>query len=236
MTAEPRLALALDRPDLTAAQQLLDATAGLVGVVKVGLELFIARGAEAVEVATTHGAQLFLDLKLHDIPNTVAAAIRSAGRLDAQYITLHALGGPAMIAAAREAAEALGTSRPRLLAVTILTSHGADELAQIGLSGGATPHVARLATLAVAAGADGVVCSPQEIKSLRTQLGHGALIVTPGVRPVGSATNDQQRTATPTAAIRDGANMLVVGRPISSAADPRAAARAIVDEIRAADR
>jgi orotidine-5'-phosphate decarboxylase len=229
--AAERLAVALDVPDLDAAARLAQALSGRAGTFKVGLELFAQFGPRAVETANRHGAAVFLDLKLHDIPRTVAAAVSSAGALGARYLTLHALGGPAMISAAREAADRLGATQPRLLAVTILTSHSDQELELIGLSGGARQHVLRLAQLSLAAGADGVVCSPQEIASLRQALGAEALIVTPGVRPVGADKGDQVRVATPAEAIRDGASLLVIGRPIVAAPDPRIATEQILAEI-----
>ncbi|MFN7966410.1 MAG: orotidine-5'-phosphate decarboxylase [Acidobacteriota bacterium] len=231
MTARERLAVALDVPDLTAARALAQALQGRAGVFKVGLELFVSDGPAAVEAAAAFGAAIFLDLKLHDIPRTVGAAVRSAGSLGAKYLTLHALGGPAMIAAARDAAETAQGGRAKLLAVTVLTSHDEAELRRIGL--GRTPHeeVLRLAEMSIAAGADGLVCSPQEIVALRQRLGPQVLIVTPGVRPRGSDKGDQARVATPGEAIRDGASLLVVGRPIVAATDPGAAADAILQEI-----
>ena len=231
MKARARLAVALDVPDLAAARVLAEQLQDRAGVFKVGLELFVSEGPAAVEAAASYGAAIFLDLKLHDIPRTVGAAVRSAGSLGARYLTLHALGGPAMIAAARDAAEATTSERTKLLAVTVLTSHDDAELRRIGLGRGASEEVLRLAEMAIGAGADGVVCSPQEIVALRSLLGPQALIVTPGVRPAGSDKGDQARVATPGDAIRDGATLLVVGRPIVAAPDPRAAAEAILQEI-----
>lgn len=225
------LAVALDVPELALAQQLAARLGPRAGVFKIGLELFIAEGPRAVEATTGHGAGLFLDLKLHDIPRTVAAAVRTAGRCGARYLTLHALGGPAMIAAAREAAESLGPDRPRLLAVTVLTSHDELELRRIGLPRSPDDEVLRLAAQSLAAGADGLVSSPQELVRLRSELGRAPLIVTPGVRPAGTDRGDQARTATPAEAIRAGADLLVVGRPIVAAPDPVAAADALLAEI-----
>ncbi len=237
MTVDPaasRLAVALDVPDLDRVRALATALAGRVGTFKVGLEAFVAHGEAALEAARAGGAGIFLDLKLHDIPRTVAAAVRSAGRLGADLLTLHALGGPAMIAAAREAAEALGPDRPRLLAVTVLTSHGPSDLEALGLAGPPEEAVIRLARLALTAGADGLVASAREAPALRATLGPGPLLVTPGIRPAGAARGDQVRVTTPADAIRGGSSLLVVGRPIVAADDPAAAADAILAEIRGA--
>ena len=226
-----KLAVALDVPTLEQARKLAGTLAGRVGVFKVGLELFVAHGPEAVEAARSGGQQVFLDLKVHDIPRTAAAAIRSAGRLGARFVTLHALGGPAMIAAAREAAEEFGEERPQLLAVTVLTSHDSEELARIGLADDPAKEVPRLARMALDAGADGLVASAREARTLRDLAGPRAHLVTPGIRPAGSASGDQKRVATPSDAIRDGASLLVIGRPIVEADDPGAAADAILEEM-----
>jgi orotidine-5'-phosphate decarboxylase len=218
-----RLCAALDVPDPEAAAALAGRLAGKVGLFKVGLELFVAHGRAALEAVRPFGAPLFLDLKLHDIPQTVEAAARAVDAMDVQYLTVHASGGTAMIAAARRA-----LPRTRLLAVTALTSLGRSDLDDIGLSRDAVP---RLARLAISAGADGVVCSPQEVKLLRDGLGPGPLLVVPGIRPQGSAAGDQQRTGTPADAIRAGASILVIGRPLRDAPDPAAAAEAIQREI-----
>lgn len=228
---QDHLAVALDLPDLESALKLASQLQGKAGVFKVGLELFAAFGPAAVEAAASFGAGIFLDLKLHDIPRTVSAAVTSAGKLGARFLTLHALGGPAMIGAAREAAEKLGRSRPQLLAVTVLTSHSAEELARIGLPGTPADNVLRLARQSVAAGADGLVCSPLEVQTLRRELGPGPVLVTPGVRPAGADAGDQARIATPGDAIRAGSSLLVVGRPIVAAADPAHAADGILAEI-----
>lgn len=232
--AAQRLVVALDAPELEDARRLARALKGKVGTFKVGLELFARCGPSAVDAAAGAGAAVFLDLKVHDIPRTAGAAVKAAAALSARYLTLHALGGPAMISAAREAAEACGAARPKLLAVTVLTSHGPEEVARIGLTGSPEENVLRLARMAVDAGADGLVASPREAAALRRALGPGPLIVTPGIRPSGSAAGDQVRTATPAEAIRAGADLLVVGRPIVAAADPAAAADAILAEIAAA--
>ncbi|MBP7148100.1 MAG: orotidine-5'-phosphate decarboxylase [Acidobacteria bacterium] len=234
VTPQDRLAVALDVPTLEGARMLVRALTGRVGVFKVGLEQFVAHGPAAVEVAAAGGAGVFLDLKVHDIPRTAAAAVRSAAALGARLVTLHALGGPAMIAAAREAAESVGASRPWLLAVTVLTSHDAAELDRIGLPPRPEQEVLRLARMAIAAGADGLVASALEARALREALGPEPLLVTPGIRPAGADAGDQARVATAGDAIRAGASILVVGRPIVKAADPAAAADRLVEEIAAA--
>lgn len=234
LAATSRLAVALDVPELGAVEPLLHALRGRAGVVKVGLELFVKAGPEAVALARRAGFDVFLDLKLHDIPRTVEAAVASAATLGVSLLTLHATGGPAMIRAAREGAERAGASRPRLLAVTVLTSHDAAELTAIGLAPDPAAEVERLARMAIDAGADGLVASAQEARRLRALLGPGALIVTPGIRPSGAEHGDQKRVATPKSAIADGASLLVVGRPIVAAPDPAAAADAILDEIASA--
>ncbi|MGG5886774.1 orotidine-5'-phosphate decarboxylase [Falsiroseomonas sp. HC035] len=224
------MCVALDAPDLGKAEGWAAAVAPHAGLLKVGLELFSAEGGAAVRRIAAH-RPVFLDVKLHDIPNTVAGAIRSLAPLGPAWITIHAAGGAAMVAAAREAAEAFGAHRPRILAVTVLTSLDASALADTGVSGGPVQQVLRLARLAMAAGADGLVCSPREVTAIRDQLGDAPVLVVPGVRPVGSAAGDQARTATPEQVARDGADWIVVGRPITQAADPGAAARAIAEAI-----
>lgn len=221
------LCVALDAPDLVTAEAWAAAVAPSAGLLKVGLELFSAEGAPAVQRIAAH-RPVFLDLKLHDIPNTVAGAIRSLAPLGAAWITIHAAGGPAMVAAAREAAEkAGGPNRPKILAVTVLTSIDAATLSDTGVSGGTMQQVLRLGRLAVAAGADGLVCSPREVSALRNALGDDPALVVPGIRPAGSVADDQARTATPQEMAAAGATWVVVGRPITKAADPGAAARAI---------
>ena len=218
-----RICAALDVPDLAAAERLASRLAGHVGLFKVGLELFVAHGAAAVEAVRKFGSPIFLDLKLHDIPQTVEGAARSVAALGVEYVTVHASGGAEMIRAARRA-----LPRTRLLAVTVLTSLGPQDLQGIGL---ARDAVSRLARLAIAAGADGVVCSPQEVAALRAELGPGPLLVVPGIRPAGAASGDQRRTGTPAEAVRAGASILVIGRPLRDTADPGAAADAIAREI-----
>lgn len=222
-----QLCVALDAPDLATAEAWAGAVAPHAGLLKVGLELFSAEGGAAVRRIAARGP-VFLDLKLHDIPNTVAGAVRSLSSLRAAWLTIHAAGGAAMIAAAREAAEkAGGQGRMKILAVTVLTSLDAAALAETGVAGGTVQQVLRLARLAVAAGADGLVCSPREVAPLRDALGDGPALVVPGVRPAGSAADDQARTATPEEMAAAGADFVVVGRPITKAPDPAMAAAAI---------
>ena len=235
MNPVDRLVVALDVPDLGGARALATALAGKVGVFKVGLEQFVAHGPAAVEAARAGGAAIFLDLKIHDIPRTAAAAVRSAGTLGVRFTTLHALGGREMVAAAREAAEACGADRPQLLAVTVLTSHDAASLAALGLaSDDPETNALRLARLALEAGADGLVASALEAPRLRRELGDGFWLVTPGIRLPGEAHGDQARVATPAEAVRGGASHVVVGRPIVKAGDPRAAAERVVADLAAA--
>ncbi len=217
---------ALDVPDPPAAQGLARKLAGHVGLFKVGLELFVAHGRAAVDAVRGFGLPVFLDLKLHDIPQTVESAARAVAALEVDYVTVHASGGAEMIRAARRA-----LPRTKLLAVTALTSLGPEDLEAVGLSRDAVP---RLAKLAVASGADGVVCSPREVAMLRGALGGGPLIAVPGIRPAGSAAGDQRRTGTPAETIRAGASILVIGRPLRDAPDPAAVADAIAREIGAA--
>lgn len=231
--ARDRLIVALDLPSADQARALAGRLTGVCRWVKVGLELYLAAGNEIVAELVNQGFSVFLDLKLHDIPNTVAGAVRSAGSVGASLLTIHALGGPAMLAAAAEAAASLPKA-PRLLAVTVLTSMDTTELAAIGIPVTPANQVLRMARLAQANGIDGVVCSAGEVALLRQRLGETSLLVTPGIRPTGASAGDQKRVATPASAIRDGASMLVVGRPITLAPDPEAAARAILEEIEGA--
>jgi orotidine-5'-phosphate decarboxylase len=228
MQPRDRLVFPLDVPDLETARVWIDRLAGEVGVLKVGLELFTAVGPDAVRAVHASGAKCFLDLKLHDISATMASAVRAAARLGVEYLTVHAAAAPAALAAVRDAADG---SKTRLLAVTVLTSLDADELAAIGLAGPPAAAVERLARLAVRQGIDGLVCSPEECAALRRSLADDVLLVVPGIRPAGSERGDQARVATPGRARREGADLLVVGRPIRHADDPVAAARAIVAEI-----
>lgn len=253
--AHPRssLIVALDFDSLNTALKFAKQVADLVGMFKIGSQLFTAAGPAAVKEISALGPGIFLDLKFHDIPNTVAGAVlSSAAMTGVQLVNVHALGGTAMLHAAAQAISAgvpMGADRPRLIAVTVLTSMDAKAIREVGIGGPPKTRVVKLAKLAKSAGVDGVVASVQEARAIRKACGRDFLIVTPGVRPeiksdssaTGSAksrpaarTDDQARTATPTEAIKAGADFLVVGRPITAAPDPRAAAQAIVDEIAAA--
>jgi len=240
--AHPRssLIVALDFDSLSSALKFAKQVADLVGMFKIGGQLFTAAGPQAVREVAALGPGVFLDLKLHDIPNTVAGAILSCAAMPGvQLINVHALGGRAMLHAAAQAisaAQPMGADRPRLLAVTILTSMDEKSMREVGIGGSAQSRVVKLAQLAKKAGADGVVASVKEARAIRKACGRDFLIVTPGVRPKAAAgkDEDQARTATPTEAIRAGADFLVVGRPILAAPDPRAAIQSIVDDIAAA--
>jgi orotidine-5'-phosphate decarboxylase len=221
--ARAPIAVALDAPDLETAARWAQAVTPYVSTVKVGLELFCRYGPDVVAVVRGgSGVGLFLDLKLHDIPATVAGAARSVARLRPRYLTVHAAGGPAMVRAAVEAAPDVS-----IAAVTVLTSLDETDLAGIGLAGSSLDAARRLAVLAVAAGARALVCSPREVAAIRAEVGSDVTLITPGVRPAGSATQDQRRVATPEQALADGADLLVVGRPVTGAADPGAAAASL---------
>jgi len=226
----PELIVALDVSSATEAAAVVRRIGGAVSLYKVGLELFVADGPDTLAMLADRGKRVFLDLKLHDIPRTVARAVASASRFGAELLTLHASGGRAMLqAAAQAAAESGGTTK--LLAVTVLTSLDDADLAELGVGRPAADQVDALGRLAVGAGAQGLVCSPREVGRLRAALGAGPYLVTPGVRPAGGDLGDQKRVATPAQAARDGASALVVGRPVLEAPDPRAAARAIASEL-----
>ncbi len=222
-----RLIVALDVPDALAAQDLVQRIGETAAVYKVGLQLFTTAGPDLVRELVQSGKHVFLDLKFHDIPNTVSHAVKSAVELGASMLTVHASGGAAMLRAAVEAAD----GRLMILGVTVLTSLNDQDLSETGVSDRSTDQVLRLATLAQNAGCGGVVTSPLEARHLRKSLGEGLAIVTPGVRPLGTDKNDQQRTATPGQAISNGASHIVVGRPITHAADPVQAALAIIAEM-----
>ncbi|MEZ4329747.1 MAG: orotidine-5'-phosphate decarboxylase [Polyangiales bacterium] len=216
----------LDVADLVTARGLIEQLRAEVGVFKVGLELFTAAGPDAVRAVHDAGAECFLDLKLHDIPATMAKATASAARMGVRFLTVHAAAGPTAL---RAVAEEAGDTT--LLAVTVLTSMDDAELEHIGLLGPAAAAVARLGELSVTAGVGGLVCSPLEVPALRAALGSAPTLMVPGVRPAGAEVGDQKRVATPTSAIAAGADYLVVGRPIREAKDPVQAARAVVAEI-----
>lgn len=230
MNGADRIIFALDVPDEANALKWVERLGKRVGLYKIGLELFVAAGPGLVKKIAGAGHGVFLDLKFHDIPNTMAGAVRSAGGFGASIINVHALAGLDGMKKAAEAARTFGEKRPKVIAVTILTSHGPDTLNQLGLDGPPGEAVARLAGLAREAGLDGVVCSPVEAAAVR-KMWSGALIVTPGVRPIGADAGDQVRTATPGGAITSGADLLVIGRPISGATDPLGAAGEIAAEI-----
>lgn len=225
-----RLIVALDVPSADAAMELADQLQGTCRWFKVGMELYFAAGNPVIERLRERGFQVFLDLKFHDIPNTVAGAVRSVAGCGASLVTIHAAGGPAMMRAAAEAA-ACAPDRPRLLAVTVLTSMDGGQLATVGVADAPGVQVVRLARLAAAAGIDGLVCSAEEVAAVREAVGVGGLLVVPGIRLAGAPSDDQRRIATPAEAIARGASMLVVGRPITQAADPAAAAAAILEQI-----
>jgi orotidine-5'-phosphate decarboxylase len=218
--------VAVDTPDLARAERLATSLSGHIGGLKVGLEFFCANGPEAVRAIASSGMPVFLDLKLHDIPNTVAGAMRSLAALKPAVVTVHAAGGIAMMQAAKEAAPA-GT---RVVAVTVLTSLDAGDLRSIGVSASPAEQVDQLASLARRAGLDGIVCSGAEVKAARAAWREGFFVV-PGIRPGGAATADQKRVVTPSQAMADGASLLVIGRPITEAPDPVAAAGEIARSL-----
>ena len=231
MTAKDRLIVALDLPGAEQARALVSRLGPATSVYKVGSQLFTSAGPAFVSELVEAGHPVFLDLKFHDIPNTVASAVSAAARLGVAFVDVHASGGKAMLEAA---SQSLRGTRTRLLAVTVLTSLTAAALDEIGASGPVEASVRRLARLAQDAGADGVVASPNEVALIRAECGPSFLVVTPGIRPAGATAFDQARSATPAAALRAGADYLVVGRPVIEAADPRAAAAAIVAEMESA--
>ncbi|MFI6477989.1 orotidine-5'-phosphate decarboxylase [Nonomuraea sp. NPDC050663] len=227
MTPAP-IAVALDAPDLETAARWAALVTPHVSTVKVGLELYLRYGPDVIaSVRGASGVQVFLDLKLHDIPNTVEGATRAVARLRPAFLTVHAAGGPAMIRAAVEAAP-----HTQIAAVTVLTSLTDADLAAVGLAGPAEDAVRRLAALSVGAGARALVCSPNEVAAVRAEVGPGITLITPGVRPSGADSQDQARVATPEQALADGADLLVIGRPITGSADPGAAAAGIAASLR----
>jgi orotidine-5'-phosphate decarboxylase len=233
-TGKDRILVAVDTPDLGRARELVHALTGLVGGFKVGLEAYISHGPEFLTEVRDAGGQVFLDLKLHDIPNTVAGAAAAAARHGVSFLTIHALGGPEMIRrgveAAHQSARKEGLPTPTVLAVTILTSHDDGDMKAIGVQGSCGQAVLNLATMAAQAGADGAVCSPLEVAEVRKRFPRGSLVV-PGIRPASAAADDQSRIATPAQAVASGADFLVIGRPITKANDPAEAARMIAAEL-----
>jgi orotidine-5'-phosphate decarboxylase len=237
---------AVDTVDLPEAARLVRSLAGgarpAVGGIKLGLEFFLAHGAPGVRHAfaapvRATGVGFFLDLKLHDIPNTVAGGVRAVVELEPTFITIHTAGGPAMMRRAAETAaeeaRRLGVARPRLLGVTVLTSLDRDDLEATGVKADPSEQVLRLAALARESGLDGVICSPLEIAALRKACGRDFVLMVPGIRPAGTASGDQKRVMTPGEAVRLGANHLVIGRPITEATDPASAAEAIARDLEA---
>lgn len=228
--------VALDTTDVHQAAELAASLKGLVGGIKLGLEFFVANGPAGIEaVSATLGMPLFLDLKLHDIPNTVAGAMKGVARLAPRYTTIHASGGFAMMKAAVDAARAeaaaIGRTPTKVLAVTILTSIDQGAMEAVGFHGSVLDQVRRLAVLAQAAGVDGLVCSPHEVETVRAVVGSGMTLVVPGIRPAWAEAGDQKRVMTPKEALSRGADMLVIGRPITAASYPAEAARRIVEEL-----
>ena len=227
------LIVALDVNNREEAVARVKSIGDAVDFYKIGLELYTAEGPDVVKAVKDLGKRVFRDLKFHDIPRTVERAVKSGGKLGVDLMTIHSVGGKAMIKAAADAAAEFGANGPKILAVTVLTSLDQSDLRNIGVAGKSpAEQVEDMARLAVAHGADGLVCSPREVGELSKWLRKGTLFVTPGVRPAGSAVGDQKRVATPADAVRDGATHLVVGRPILAAEDPAAAARLILAEIR----
>jgi orotidine-5'-phosphate decarboxylase len=225
-----RLIVALDVPDRTVALKTVEQLSGHVGYFKIGLELFAYEGPRLVEEIRDRGEKIFLDLKLHDIPNTVKGAVRSACRLGVHMLTVHASGGGAMLSIASQEAQSFNTP-PLILAVTALTSLSEEELHKIGITAPVEHWVEKLADLAYNSGIRGIVASSKELPMLRRKFRDTMQFVIPGIRPAGAAVQDQSRTATPAEAIRSGASFIVVGRPILQASDPAKAADAIVQEM-----
>jgi orotidine-5'-phosphate decarboxylase len=233
ISSKDKIVVALDVPGRDAALALVEQLSGLVGMFKIGKQLFTAEGPQLVREIVAAGERVFLDLKFHDIPNTVAGAADSASRLGVSLFNIHALGGSEMMRAAVQAiANQPAKSQAKILGVTVLTSMNDANLAELGIPHKASEMVVRLATLARDAGLDGVVASPREIRLIREQVAaENFIVLTPGIRPAWSASGDQKRIATPAEALRDGADYLVIGRAITDADDPRAAAERILEEV-----
>jgi orotidine-5'-phosphate decarboxylase len=233
--AAKRIFCALDTPDTATAIAWAEKLVGLVGGVKLGKEFFTANGPSGVMAVALTELPIFLDLKFHDIPNTIAAAVRATGVLRPAMLTIHAVGGTTMIRAAAEAAEEIAETfhfpKPLILAVTVLTSLGDEDMPALGVSGGAADQVMRLAELARDSGADGVICAPHEAAAIRRTLGPGFILVTPGLRPAGAGSGDQKRVMTPAQALEAGADYLVIGRPITGSKDPAAVVRNIAADL-----
>lgn len=230
MGRKDRIIVALDQEDLGAAERLVKTLSGLISFFKVGSELFSAAGPDAVRMVRDSGARVFLDLKYHDIPNTVSRTIRSAAGLGVSLVNVHTLGGLAMMRAAVDSAREVGPGT-RVIGVTVLTSMDATDLLRVGVADAPQEAVIRLARLAAEAGLAGVVSSAREVARLREEFGPGFILVTPGIRPAGADPGDQKRIVTPADAFEAGADYIVVGRPIAAAPDPRAAVESIIKEI-----
>jgi orotidine-5'-phosphate decarboxylase len=233
IAATERVIVALDVPDMAGLNAFLDRLEGKPRFYKVGLELFVAEGARAVEAVQKRGGKVFLDLKLHDIPETVARAVASATSLGAELLTVHTAGGLEMMCRAAEVAKESARGKPGILGVTVLTSLSEEDLRADGIAGTMREAVVRRARLAEKAGAAGIVCSPQEVADVRAA-SSALVLVVPGVRPAGAALGDQKRVATPASAIAAGADYLVVGRPIRDAQSPSAAFASLVGEVESA--
>jgi len=228
---DPKIIVALDFPSQNPALELVDKLDPSKCRLKVGKELFTRSGPQLVEGLQKRGFEVFLDLKFHDIPNTTSAAVAAAADLGVWMVNVHASGGEKMMAACRERLETFGTDRPLLIAVTVLTSMNAEDLAGIGITDSPEAQVSRLATLTKNCGLDGVVCSAQEAPKLKAEQGADFKLITPGIRPVTADKGDQQRIMTPTDALKAGSDYLVIGRPITQASDPLAALEAIHSEV-----
>jgi orotidine-5'-phosphate decarboxylase len=235
MAAKDKIIFALDVADKDEAGKWISVLKGRVGFFKIGLELFTAAGPDIVSLVKEAGIKVFLDLKFHDIPNTVAGAVRSAVRLGVDMMTLHLSGGSTMIAAgveaAREESANLGIKRPKIIGVSVLTSLGDSDMKELGFRSNAVEQVMTLLSVALKSGADGMVCSPADLDSVKPHAPKGFTIITPGIRPAGADKGDQSRVATPASAIKAGSSLLVIGRPISAAADPVKALELIASEM-----
>jgi len=227
-----RIFVSIDTPEIASARGLAESLADTVGGIKLGLEFFVGQGPAGIRsVVSGIGLPLFIDLKLHSIPNPGAAAVRAMLPLQPTFLTIHTSGGPAMMRAAAEAASMTDLQRPKLLGVTVLTSLDDDDLVSVGQSVPVLDQARRLAALAQSSGLDGIICSPAEVAALRADCGPDFVLMVPGIRPAGSAVGDQKRVMTPRDAVEQGADYLVIGRPITQASDPASAARSIVKEL-----
>ena len=231
---KPEIIVALDVPTANEIPAIVNALPSQIDYYKIGLELFAAAGPDALTFLADNGKRVFLDLKLHDIPRTVARAVEAAGHHNVALMTVHACGGRNMLTAAAQAAASMGENAPKLVAVTTLTSLDQADLTELGIQRDLSEHTAALGKLAINCGIDGLVCSPLEVEAFRTKLGKDPILVTPGIRMPGGDVGDQKRIATPAMAVAGGSSYLVVGRPILGAADPAAAAEAILAQMDAA--